>query len=271
MLNGKIFPKARRRHSLWYWMAFSFALCIGILLGVNIALLIFASTSIVSLNLLGGLPAGQMLAYLISLSIAALLGLAFVVGYIWTFAGASSTYEAAAAYEHEYGCFWPWPRALVVGLELFFLALDLISLLYRREYFAGKGAEQLFWFFVVLSLLSPVIGLLMHILENKPLSHRLVEAQRHTANLVGDDLEQLINSMPFDKRTRVLSGDGAALREHYDAIRTHEEEIRQAEEQRRQEKYERAQERGKRRQESQRPLASASLLSQAEQGSPEKK
>ncbi len=263
-MNDKIFPKkAHRHHTLWYWMAFSFAVCIGVLLGVNIALLIFASTSVVLLTLLAGLTSGQVLAYIISLLIAALLGVAFLAGYIWTFAGASSTYEAAKAYTEEYGLNWPWPQYLVIGLELFFIVLDLISLWYRKQFFAARGAEQLFWFFVVLSLLSPVVGLLMHILENKPLRYRLTEAQRRASNLVGDDLEQLIDTMPFERRARIISGDETALSEHLEYIRQREQEVEQIEQAR-------VKERDERRRNSNRPLVSASLLqsqNQAKRGS----
>jgi hypothetical protein len=263
--------KAHRRHAIWWWMVFWLVFCIGVLLGVNIALLVFASTSVVLVALLEGLPGATNLAYVVSLAIALLLGTAFLVGYLWTFAGASSTFETAAAYAEAHGLRFPWPQALVIALEGFFIALDLISLLYRRQFFATKGAEQLFWFFVVLSLMSPILGLLMHILENKPLSYRLSEIRQHTANLVGDDLQALVGSMPFEHRVRALSGDETAVQEHLEQLRMREEEARQVEEQRRQERQAteqaRKQERENKRNQTRSPLATASLLNQAQQGS----
>src|SRR5436309_806552 len=116
--------RALRRHAIWWWMVFWLVFCIGVLLGVNIALLVFASTSVVLIALLQGLAGGNNLAYVVSLVISLLLGTAFLVGYLWTFAGASSTFEAAQAYAEEHGLGWPWPQALVIMLELFFIALD---------------------------------------------------------------------------------------------------------------------------------------------------
>lgn len=264
-IGDKVLPRShgRRRHAIWYWMAFWFIFCIGALLGVNIALLIFASTSVVLLNLLSGFSAGAALSYAVSLGISALLAAAFLIGYMWTFGGASNTYEAAKAYEHEYGVSWWWPRLLVVGLEVFFIALDLISLSYRREFFAAKGADQLFWFFVALSLLSPIVGLLMHILENKPLSHRLAEIRQYNANLVGDDIEAAIRAMPTDKRTRLLfDPDGeTVLAEHFQ-----EEQERQLREQERRQAE--TSNRRERQKQAHRPLVSGSLSQQAGQTDP---
>lgn len=265
MFGDKVLPKskkARRRHGVWYWMAFAFVLCIGVLLGVNIALLVFASTSVVLLNLLTGFASGLWIAYVVSLGISALLGIAFLIGYMWTFAGASSTFEAAKAYAEEYATRWPWPQSLVIGLEVFFIVLDLISLSYRREFFQAKGAEQLFWFFVVLSLLSPVVGLLMHVLENKPLKFRLAEAGQHAANLVGDDIFSAIESMPPDRRTKVLfdrSGEELA---------NYLQEQREEERQEREQTISREQERQQKRQGAGHPLSLGSLGQTGSQGNP---
>jgi hypothetical protein len=252
--------KAKKRHGFAYWIIGLFTFAIEFMLGLNAAFLVYQSVIIVAENMLRGTGL-EPLAAIITLIASLAVGICLVLGGCWTFAGFMDSLDDAKAYRQHYAT-GRWPVAMVWCLEIAVVALDFTTLMFRSSYFAEKGATSLFAFFVILIFLPPVLGPLMHVLENTPRDRRLAKTRRYAEQLDTDEIEHVVQVMDPDLRSRLLNGDGSALTEHYarvDAIRNenHVYEQQQVAERQRGDA------------EKNRPLVQASLPQQAEMRSPE--
>lgn len=250
--------KAKKRHGFAYWIIGLFTFAIEFMLGLNAAFLVFQSVIIVAENMLrdtGLEPMATIITLIASLSV----GFCFVFGGCWTFAGFMDSLDDAKAYRDTYGTN-SWPVAMVWCLEIAVVALDFTTLLFRASYFAEKGAGALFCFFLILIFLPPVLGPLIHVLENTPRDRRLAKTRRFAEQLDTDELERVVQTMDPDLRTRLLAGDGSALQEHYARIESIRAENRDYEQQQMARQKQGQAEKN-------RPLVSASLRQQAESGS----
>ncbi len=210
----------KKRHTLAYYVVALFTLAIELMLGINAAFLVFQSVSIVANNMLAG-TSFMAIAPLIALFCSLAVGACFVLGGMWTYAGFIDSLEDAKAYIREYGAV-VWPVLLVWLAFLSIIALDFTTLAFRAYYFAQRGETALLGFFVVLIILPPIMGPLIHVLENTPRDRRLAKVRHYAESLETDDMEHVVRSMDPDLRSRMLNGDQSAIQEHYhrvDALR----------------------------------------------------
>lgn len=194
------------------WLAFVFALAIEILLGVNAFFLVNTSTEVA----LAGFPG-------LALVISALFGLGLFVGGMWVFLYAEYSFKAARAYT-TYHHTVPWREVIVFALIGGVIALDLTSLAFRKSYLSNRGADWLFWFFVILAILPPLIGVIVHVFVNKPVEFRYVETYNRLHQQTLDELESIAPGMSLDRKLRFLNGEGDALSEH---LQDHNSKINQ--------------------------------------------
>ena len=195
------------------WLAFIFATIIEVLLGVNVYFLVDISTQAV----FPGLPA-------LSAIVGALFGLGIFLGGMWVFMYAEYSFQAAHTYSRHKQT-WPWREIVVFALVLGVIGLDLTSLAFRREYLAARGADWLLVFFIILALLPPMIGVIIHVMVNKPAKAKYVEAYERIQGSAIADLEAEMPKMSLDRKLRFLQGDSAALEEHLSDNRTKVQEI----------------------------------------------
>lgn len=220
--NEKVQSKPAKQHSAAFWMIWIFTLAIELMLGINAAFLLDQSLLIVANNMLADTPLAP-LGGLIALIVALLAGLAVVLGGIWTFTSFIDSLDSANAYHEHYGSKVPWATVLVCVLEGAIIGIDFTTLCFRATYFAERGAIWLFIFFIILIILPPILGPLLHVLENAPRDRRLALAYRQAEQLEATDLASAIEAMDPDLRTRYLNGDQDAISEHYERARTREE------------------------------------------------
>jgi hypothetical protein len=243
MFEQKLRPskpkKASKRHSLAFYVIGTFTFAIEFMLGVNAAFLVDQSVRIVTENMLTGTPIAP-LAGAITLIASLAVGFCFVFGGMWVFGGFMDSLADAEAYEDENGTN-AWPRVMVWLLFLAVIALDFTTLLFRAAYFAEKGASALFAFFVILLLMPPVLGPLIHVLENTPRGRRLNKARRQAEALEIDDVTRVVEAMDPDLRSRWLDGDATALQEHYDRVDVQRQEAYEYEQQKIRERDEKKQ------------------------------
>lgn len=209
-------PKAKRRHSLAYYIIGMFTFAIESMLGVNASFLVYQSVSIVAHNMLSGTPL-EIAAPVITLVISLAVGFCLIMGGMWTFSGYLDSYKDAMAYEQHHGTN-RWPRVIVVGLALLMLGIDFSTLMFRAAYFSEKGASALLAFFILLIPAPFGLGLLMYVLENTPRNRRLAKVRSFAEQVDADYIEGLVQTMDPDLRTRMLNGDMNALQEHYDRL-----------------------------------------------------
>lgn len=213
---GKQKNTSGKRRSLAFYVVGVFTFAIEFMLGVNAAFLVDQSVRIVTENMLTGTPIAP-LAGVITLIASLAVGFCFVFGGMWVFGGFMDSLGDAEAYEDEYGT-RAWPRMMVWALFVAVIALDFTTLLFRAAFFAEKGAIALFAFFVILILMPPVLGPLIHVLENTPRGRRLNKARRQAEALEIDDVTRVVEAMDPDLRSRWLDGDASALQAHYDRV-----------------------------------------------------
>lgn len=187
------------------WLAFIFAFIIEVLLGVNVYFLVKISTEAV-------FPDTGVL----STGVAALFGFGIFIGGMWVFLYAEYSFKAAHAYSQAMKTA-PWREIIVILMVLGVIGLDITSLFFRREYLSNRGADWLFWFFVILALLPPAIGVVLHVLVNKPMKVRYAEAYQRIHSTTIDQLEREMPNMSLEHKLRFLSGDQEALTEHLGA------------------------------------------------------
>lgn len=216
MLFGSRQGRAKKRHTFAYYVVLLFTLAIELMLGINASFLVDQSVSIVAHNMLDGTPFGG-LSPLIALFCSLAVGACFVMGGMWTYAGFIDSLEDAKAYVAEYGT-WRWPVLLVWLAFIAVIAIDFATLAFRSEYFASRGESALLGFFVVLILLPPILGPLIHVLENTPRDRRLAKVRRFAESLDTDDTEVAVRHMDPDLRSRLVNGDQSALNEHYTRV-----------------------------------------------------
>lgn len=224
----KVPVRAKRKHTLAFYVVGTFAFSIELMLGINVAFLVDQSLGIVAHNMLDGVPLLSALATVIPLVISLLIGACFVLGGMWTFAGFMDNLDDARAYAEEYATN-KWPVWMVWLILIAVIALDFTTLAFRAAYFAEKGAAALVWFFVILILVPGILGAFLHVLENTPRDRRMVKAERNVEQIDADAYEEALRTMPDDLRTRYLDGDETALQEHYDTIQAERDEARQRE------------------------------------------
>jgi hypothetical protein len=208
--------KVKKKHGLAYYVVLLFTLAIELMLGINAAFLVSQSVSIVARNMLDG-TAFAGLAPLIALFCSLAVGACFVMGGMWTYAGFIDSLEDAKAYVQEYGT-WNWPVWLIWAAFLAIIALDFTTLAFRAVYFAQRGETALLGFFIVLILLPPILGPLIHVLEHTPRDRRLSKVRQFAEALETDDMETVVQTMDPDLRSRMLNGDQSAIQEHYNRV-----------------------------------------------------
>ncbi len=255
MFRKKASKPASKRHSFAYYVVGLFTLAIEFMLGVNAAFLVDQSVIIVANNMLAGTFLAT-LAPFIALLASLAVGLCFVMGGLWTFSGFIDSLEDAKAYCTEYAAGW-WPVAMVWFLFVGIIVLDFTTLAFRAVYFSARGESSLLAFFVVLILLPPVLGPLLHVLEHTPRDRRLAKVRQYAEAIETDDVELAIREMNPALRTRLLNGDQSAFTDYYAQAQQEQEMYESAE---RQKLYERE----AKRQRARRPLSSASLPQQAD-------
>jgi hypothetical protein len=214
------FGKARegaKQHGMAFYVIGAFTFAIEFMLGVNAAFLIDQSVRIVAQNMLAGTPLAPLGA-MITLVASLLVGFAFVCGGMWVFNGFMDALSDAEDYEDEHGTSWAWPRAMVWALFVAIIAVDFTTLLFRAAYFAEKGAQALFAFFVILIFVPPVLGALIHVLENTSRGRRLNRARRQAETREVGEVTNAVETMDPDLLSRWLSGNTSALQEHYDRV-----------------------------------------------------
>lgn len=215
--DGKLREKkAKKRHTPAYYVVGTFTFSIEFMLGVNAAFLVDQSISIVARNMLAGTflePLASVITLLVSLAV----GFCFVFGGMWVFSGFMDSLDDARAYMAEYGTN-RWPVVMIWILMLAVVALDFTTLLFRAAFFAERGAGALFVFFLILILMPPVLGAIIHVLEHTPRDRRLAKARQYGESLESDDAEQLVRVMDPDLRSRWLNGDASAVQAHYDRV-----------------------------------------------------
>jgi hypothetical protein len=258
--NGKIYEtkKVKKRHGMAFYVIGLFTFAIEFMLGVNAAFLVDQSISIVTRNMLSGTflaPLASVITLITSLAV----GFCFVFGGMWVFAGFMDSLDDAKAYIEAYGS-GRWPVVMVWALMVAVVALDFTTLLFRASYFAEKGAGPLFAFFLILIFMPPVLGPLIHVLENTPRDRKLSKARRHAEDLETDDMTSLVEIMDSDLRSRWLDGDSSAIEEHHARVEAQRQEAYEYEQRK-------IREREEKRRNKNRPLASASLAQQARLGS----
>lgn len=212
---------AKKRHGFAYYVVGLFTLAIELMLGINAAFLVNQSVRIVADNMLGGTPLEGIAPY-IALLVSLGVGFCFIWGGLWTFSGFIDSLEDARAYVRHYATN-KWPVLAVWGLYLGIIILDFATLFFRASYFTARGEASLMAFFIVLILLPPVLGPLLHVLENTPRDRRLARVRQYAEALETDDIETAVKEMNPALRTRLLSGDGTALIDHYNQVQQAEE------------------------------------------------
>ena len=220
--------RAKRKHTLAYYVVGAFAFSIELMLGINVSFLVDQSLAIVAHNMLDGVPFVSLLADFIPLVISLLIGTCFVLGGMWTFAGFMDNLDDAKAYKDEYASN-DWPVAMVWAIMIAVILLDLTTLAFRAAYFAEKGATALVWFFIILIFVPAILGAFLHVLENTPRDRRIVKAERHIAQVDADAYEETLQTMPDHLRTRYLNGDETAMEEHYSNVQADRDSLRQQE------------------------------------------
>jgi hypothetical protein len=258
MFSRRATKKARKRHGFAYYVVGLFTLAIEFMLGVNAAFLVDQSVVIVAANMLAGTilsPLAPFIALLASVAV----GMCFVLGGLWTFSGFVDSLEDAKAYCDEYGTS-RWPVVMVWLLFIGIILLDFTTLGFRAAYFAARGETSLLAFFVILILLPPVLGPLLHVLEHTPRDRRLAKVRQYVEALETDDLEVAVKEMNPALRTRLLNDDPTAITDYYAQAQQEQEMIESAERQK-------LQERKQKRIAARRPLVPASLDQQAKQRS----
>jgi hypothetical protein len=232
MFEQKLRPvkpkKAKRQHGTAFYVIGVFTFAIESMLGINAAFLVDQSVAIVARNMLDGTPLA-LLSGLITLVISLAVGFSFVAGGMWTFSGFMESLDDARAYRDEYGTN-QWPVIMVWALVVAVIVLDFTTLMFRAAFFAEKGALALLAFFIVLIFLPPILGALVHVLENTPRDRRLSKARQYAEQLEGDSATTLVEEMDEDLRSRWLSGDVTAVQEHYNRVDAMREENRLYEE-----------------------------------------
>jgi hypothetical protein len=238
--------KAKKRHGAAFWIVGLFTFAIESMLGLNAAFLVDQSLSIVVGNMLRGTPFAG-LAPLITLFAGLVVGVCFVAGGVWTFAGFMDAIADAKAYAKAYRTN-NWPVWTVRALFAAIILLDFTTLCFRATFFAERGALFLFIFFLIIIALPPILGPLIYVLDNTPRDRKLTKARQYGEQLETEDIYSVIEQMDPDLRSRWLADDPTALQEHYDRVA-----------QRRQEAYEYEQQKIQEREQTDRPLVTIPL------------
>jgi hypothetical protein len=258
------FNKSKKSHSAAFYVIGVFTLAIESMLGINAAFLVDQSIAIVARNMLDGTPLAS-LSSIITLLVSLVVGLCFVAGGLWAFSGFMDSLDDARAYIEEYDS-GKWPVFLVWALIVAIVVLDLTTLVFRAAYFAEKGAAALLCFFLILIFLPPILGALVHVLENTPRERQFAKVRNQAVVQETQRAAHILEDMDADLQTRWINGDrDGASKEHYDRIEAELKEERLYKLQQLEAKA-----RGKQKKlygNTTRPLAPASLAQQADERS----
>jgi hypothetical protein len=256
--------KVKKSHGAAFYVIGTFTLAIESMLGINAAFLVDQSIAIVAKNMLDGTPLAS-LASIIPLLVSLAVGFCFVAGGLWAFSGFMDSLDDARAYIEEYDS-GKWPVRLVWALIIAIVALDLTTLVFRAAYFAEKGAAALLFFFLILIFLPPILGSLVHVLENTPRERQLAKVRTNAVVQESQRAAHILEAMDADLQTRWINGDrDGACKEHYERVEADLKEERLYKQQQQE-----AKERGKQKKlygNTTRPLAAASLAQQADERS----
>lgn len=221
--------KTRKRHGVAFWVIGLFTLAIEGMLGLNAAFLVDQSLRIVVGNMLAGTSVAD-LAPFITLVAGLIVGVCFVLGGVWVFAGFMDSIQDAKAYQKAYKTSG-WPATMVRLLFGAIILLDFTTLCFRASYFAERGAIALFAFFLIIIFLPPILGPLIYVLDNTPRDRKLTKARQYGEQLETDDIYSVIEQMDPDLRSRWLADDESALQEHYDRVAQQRQEAYEYEQQ----------------------------------------
>lgn len=235
MFGAKLQTQTRRKkkHGLAFIIISIFTLAIEMMLGINAAFLVDQSVQIVADNMLGAtFLAG--LAAIIALVISLAVGSALILGGQWTFSGFLDSLDDARAYQDEYKTAWPWPEISQWGLVALIVGVDFTTLFFRAAYFAAKGEQALFWFFVLLIFAPFLLGAIVHVIENTPHDRRVVKVARQASAIETDRLEHAVQSMDDDLRSRWVNASNQDERnqvmdEHYSRTSSYHDSTQQIE------------------------------------------
>lgn len=219
---GKTAPRQqmdKKKHGTAYYAAMIFTVVIEFALGTNAAFLMYQNFKVTIYALLQV----EGWAVFTTVVLAFAFGVGIFLGGMWTFAGFIDNLDDAKAYSEYHGIGdlggTHWPEALLYLALVLVMALDLTTLLFRSAYFSEKGATALFLFFCVLIVLPPVLGPLIHVLENTPRNRREAKIRQRVERLDVDSMESALQTMDHDLRSRILSNDPndvkAAWAEYY--------------------------------------------------------
>jgi hypothetical protein len=233
-MSGNKNNKAKKRHGAAFWIVGLFTFAIESMLGLNAAFLVDQSLTIVVSNMLRDTPF-SVLAPLITLFAGLVVGVCFVAGGVWTFAGFMDAIADAKAYAKAYKTN-NWPVWMVRALFVAIILLDFTTLCFRATFFAERGAFFLFIFFLIIIALPPILGPLIYVLDNTPRDRKLTKARQYGEQLETEDIYSVIEQMDPDLRSRWLADDATALQEHYDRVNQQRQDAYEYEQQKIQER-----------------------------------
>ena len=217
--------KARKNHGIAFYVVGLFTFAIEAMLGLNAAFLIDQSLSIVSDNMLRDTPLFPFSA-LIALLISLIVGLCFILGGMWTFAGFMRSLDVARAYIKKNCPGKVWPRRGFQGLLFSVIALDFSTLCFRATYFADKGAVALFIFSCILIMMPPILGVIIYVLENVPHDFQMSEVKVLAENRLTEISKSIVNEIDDDLLPYLLSKNDDSTPVVEDVTYAHEEHYR---------------------------------------------
>lgn len=210
-------PRDRKKHTGAYYAAMVFTCVIEFALGTNAAFLMYQNFKVTVYSMISM----ELWANVVTIILAFAFGAGVFAGGMWTFAGFIDNLDDAKAYKNHYHSNG-WPISLIWAGLLLVVVLDFTTLMFRVAYFNEKGALSLFAFFCVLIVLPPVLGPLIHVLENTPRNRREAKIRQYAERLDIDGQEKAIRDMSPALRAKALSNDprevNQAFQEYYQGI-----------------------------------------------------
>jgi len=216
----------KKNHGMAFYVIGAFTFAIESMLGINAAFLVDQSVSIVTDNMLKDTPLSP-LSGMITLVVSLAVGFCFIFGGMWVFSGFMDSLDDAKAYTKEFKS-KRWPETMVWLLMFAVIALDFTTLVFRSAFFAEKGALALFAFFVILILMPPILGPLIHVLEHTPHNRQMAKVRVQTEHRHTASMTKIANDIDDDLLDDLLSDDHdvsqSAVDEHWRRMDARENE-----------------------------------------------
>lgn len=93
------------------------------------------------------------------------------------------------------------------AVQVLFLALDFIALLYRSQFLPSNGKFLLISFGVIFMLLVFALGKILHAMENKPIDAVMSQTTQQLTDNVATDLRKVLVSMDLPDQLAFLNGN----------------------------------------------------------------